>query len=278
MTDPLADAVALLRSELSSDSTADRAGPSLDRITVGDRVVLVEVTGPDGATAGVAHRPDGHPLSTADLTVERLLRAAASADAAGLLERALGIATVNALSAPLVDWRDGDPMALLDAAVERVATVGLFGPAFRKFDGVEVRVIERGPIDELPVETPAGVRVRTFTPDRTDAAMADAEVVFVTGSAFIYGGVGRYLDAAPADATVVAIGATASFLPEPLFSAGVDVVAGASVTDVDRVRSAVDAGDCGTDLHDAGLRKGYVAAGKPSGVQLETTTGGEPNL
>ncbi|WP_435182703.1 Rossmann-like domain-containing protein [Halobellus sp. EA9] len=181
-------------------------------------------------------------------------------------QRALGIATASALSAPLVDWQTGDPMALLDADVERIATVGLFGPAFRKFDGVEVRVIEREPIDDVP--DPDGVAVRTHTPAGADAALSDAAVVFVTGSALIYGGIDRYLAAAPAEATVIVIGATASFLPGPLFEAGVDVVAGASVTDRSRAREAVAAGACGTDLHDAGVEKVYVAGARPAGVAL----------
>ncbi|MFC6872122.1 Rossmann-like domain-containing protein [Halobellus marinus] len=271
MTEPLPEARNRLRSALSPATT-------VERITIGDRVVLVEVAGSAGKTAGLAHRPEGEPPSTEQLDVERLLEAATRdpENAADRLERALGIATMNALSAPAIDWQTGDPMALLDDDVDRIVTVGLFGPAFRKFDDVEVRVIEREPLDDVSVQTPEGVRVRTFTPAETDAAMADAEVVFVTGSAFIYGGVGRYLAAAPADATVIVIGATASFLPAPLFAAGVDVVAGASVTDVESVREAVEAGACGTDLHDAGVAKVYVAAERTAGVRLETTIEDEP--
>jgi len=67
---------------------------------------------------------------------------------------------------------------------------------------------------------------------------------------------------------VVVVGATASALPDPLFAAGADVVAGAAVDDPDAVRAAVRAGACGTDLHDAGLRKGVVAAADAAGVDL----------
>jgi uncharacterized protein (DUF4213/DUF364 family) len=261
-TGPLVEVVDRLRG-LVPESTA------VDRITVGERVVLVELTDGDDVTAGLAHRPSGDPPATEGLDLDRLLTAAASpADPDDRPVRALGIAAANALSVPHIDWRAGDPMALLDADVDRITTVGLFVPAFRKFDDVAVRVIEREPVEDPPA--PDGVRTETFPVSETAAAMSGADVVFVTGSAFIYGGIEAYLEAAPATATVVVIGATASFLPEPLFDRGVDVVAGASVADLESVRAAVAAGACGTDLHDAGLRKVYAAATNPAGVQLPT--------
>ncbi|WP_049987115.1 Rossmann-like domain-containing protein [Halobellus rufus] len=253
----------------------DAADASVEEISVGERAVLVELRVGGQETAGLAHLPPGPPPEPADRSVESLLsgvtaevdgEAAPVTRTTARADRALGIAALNALSAPHIEWRRGDPMALLDDGVERITTVGLFTPAFRKFEDVAVRVIERERIDEAP--DPAGVRVRTFTPGETAEAMTDAEVVFVTGSAFVYGGVETYLEAAPASATVVVIGATASFLPNPLFAAGVDVVAGAAVTDAAGVRAALGAGACGTDLHDAGLQKVYVARETTSGLQL----------
>ncbi len=259
MTDPLAAVTARLK------SAADRA--TLDRVTVGDAAVVVELVTPDASSAGLAHRPPG---SVSDALPEpaTLLSWATSAPD-GSTERALGVATCNALSAPRISWRPGDPMALAAADVDTVVTVGLFRPAFRKFADVTVRVIERDPIGD--VSSPAHVTVESFIPAETTTAMAGAEVVFVTGSAFVYGGAADYLAAAPADATVVVMGATASFLPAPLFAAGVDVVAGAAVSDPAPVRAAVRSGACGTDLHDAGVRKVYVAAsGAPARLTLDT--------
>ncbi|MFD1599525.1 Rossmann-like domain-containing protein [Halobellus rarus] len=271
------------------DAVRDRLRPrvteatSVKRVTVGDAAVLVELTDGESTAAGLAHRPPGDPPETTGWTVESLLAGVsedvADGTSASVTEdgskdrtaRALGIATMNALSAPIVDWRAGDPMALLSDDVERIVTVGLFAPAFRKFDDVTVNVIEREEIESVP--DPDGVRVEVFTPDETDAAMAGAEVVFVTGSAFVYGGVEAYLDAAPTSATVVVIGATASFLPDPLFEAGADVVAGATVTDAAGVRAALRRGACGTDLHDAGLRKVYVARATPSRIRLDASDG-----
>jgi uncharacterized protein (DUF4213/DUF364 family) len=256
------------------DGLRDR-GPieaTVDTVTVGDAAVLVELTGPEGRLAGLAHRPDGTGPERSDPDVETLLSWAAGTENGGgnggetPVATALGLAAANALSAPHMVWRTGDPMALLDAEVDRITTVGLFRPAFRKFDDVAVSVIERDPVGE--VSTPAGVRVETVTPDATATAMIGAEVVFITGSTFVYGGAERYLDAVPEAATAVVIGATASFLPEPLFDAGADVVAGASVTEPRQVRAAVEAGACGTTLHDAGVRKVYVATDRARGVRI----------
>jgi uncharacterized protein (DUF4213/DUF364 family) len=257
---------------------ADRADRATDpRVTVGERVVLADLSDPDhGRLAGLAHRPRGGEgsVGTDGDSVADLARQATDGD--DLLERAAGVATLNALSAPEVDWRRGDPMAALSTDVEVVATVGLFRPAFRKFDDVTVRVVERDPPES--VDAPPSVTVETYRPHECERAFADADVCFVTGSTLIYGGIDRYLSAlAAADVSpVVLVGATASQVPEPAFAAGVDVVAGALVTDVDVVRDRVAAGDCGTDLHEAGVAKVYVAHPASDGLPvLELTEPGE---
>ncbi|MFB6268929.1 MAG: Rossmann-like domain-containing protein [Halobacterium sp.] len=284
------------------DARTDRERVAFERVTVGDAAVLVELA-PDGDApastaaasagdapastsdpsagdaarmAGLAHRPAGAVPERApwDELPPRALAAAVCHGAAsredglagGRLTRAVGVATLNALSAPHVAWRTGDPMALLDPGVDVVVTVGLFRPAFRKFGDVEVRVVERDAVGD--VATPESVTLHTFERDETLAAMTDADVVFVTGSALVYGGIARYLDAAPESATVVCIGATASMLPDAFFDAGVDVLAGAVVDDPEAARRAVADGACGTDLHDSGVRKVYAARERPPDIHI----------
>ncbi|WP_416838153.1 Rossmann-like domain-containing protein [Haloferax sp. DFSO52] len=280
MTDPLLPAVVDRLRTLGAPTRA-----TVESVTIGNRAVMVELSGvtdasqtegssTGGETVGLAHRPSGPAPSTDGLDVATLLEWATSAPVEGhetpgdRVSLSVAVAALNALSAPYIDWIAGDPMALLDSAVETIATVGLFRPAFRKFDNVDVHVIERDAVGD--VAAPDGVRVTTYRQADASKALVDAEVLFVTGSAILYGGVERYLDAAPATATVVVVGATASFLPEVLFDAGVDVVAGASVVDVDRAREAIRAGGCGTDLHDAGVQKVYAVrdGSSASGLSL----------
>jgi len=238
---------------------AERAAAADDpHVTVGERVVLVDLRDPaDGRLAGLAHRPPGEADGAWPSSVEALTSLSGADDP---FSRAVGVATLNAISRPLVDWRVGDPMASLSADVDVVATVGLFRPAFEKFSDVEVRVVERDPPDE--VDAPPGVRVRTYGPADAAEAFDGADVCFVTGSTLLYGGLETYLDALSAASVspVVLVGATASHWPRPAFDAGVDVVAGARVDDPERVRRRVEGGECATDLHDEGVTKVFVAA------------------
>lgn len=239
-------------------------GAVVDRVTVGDRLILVELDG--GGAAGVAHRPDG--ILDADPSSRPALDTAGWAfRSCDRPRRAVGLATLNALSVGLIEWRAGDPFEALAGDVEAIATVGLFGPAFRKFGSVEVRVIEREPVD--PPETPDGVSVSAYAPAEAETAMAGVDVVFVTGSSLIYGGTEAYLEAARRVPDVVLIGATASFVPGPVFDAGATMLAGGRVTDADAIRGRVDAGECGTDLHGEGLEKVYVTReSSPSGIEF----------
>ena len=254
------------------DALSIRAAEATDpHVTVGDRALLVECTHPEhGALAGLAHRPPGAvDASISETTVADLADEAVSAPA-GSVARAAGIATLNALSTG-IDWLVGDPMAALSADVDVVATVGLFRPAFRKFGDVSVRVVERDPGSVDGASLPTDVPTTLFSPDEADAAFDGADVCFVTGSTLVYGGIDDYLAAASAVPLVVLVGATASFLPGPAFDRGVDLLAGARVLDPDRVRERVAAGDCGTDLHDAGVQKVYCPS-RPElpGLQLPT--------
>ncbi|MFC6718969.1 Rossmann-like domain-containing protein [Natrialbaceae archaeon GCM10025810] len=260
--------------ELRSRSDGDGIDARIDRITVGDAAVMVELewAGDRRTRAGLAYRPP-HPVPRLPTDVDGLVAAALQPvkGLSGAVRRAISIAGLNALSAPYVGWIPGDPMALLEEDVSTVATVGLFRPAFGRFSDVEVRVIERraNPPPPEPEELPPDVRVSMYGPDAAVTALSGAEVVFVTGSTLAYGGIEQYLDAIEESATTVLIGSTASFLAEPAFEAGIDVVAGASVADVDAARAAVRSGACGSGLHDAGVRKGYVTTGRPAGIATD---------
>lgn len=249
------------------------AGGNVKRTTTGDRLVAIEL---EEGPIGVAHRPAG--TTDAPPPTDALALGHWAVDPPGDAERfetALGIAALNALSVGYVSWRRGDPMAALASDVERIATVGLFRPAFRKFDAVDVRVIERDSVDH--VEAPPGVTASVYEPADYDAAIDGVDVLFITGSSLVYGGTSAYLEAAADVPSVVLIGATASFLPSPAFEAGATMVAGGQVTDERAVHRAIEEGLCGTDLHDRGLEKVYVTTEpQPHGFDLDEPAAGTP--
>jgi len=237
--------------------------PTVDQVVQGENMVYVEYPGPDGSRRpGVAHSPggpfpliDGHPASeVVDLAL---------GDEPTPATRALAVATLNALSRGHIGWQSGDPMEGLDVDIDRIAMVGMFKPAFKKFEDVDIRVVERFPEDVCPpADLPSGVTVDMYGPEAAETAFADTAVVYITGSTFVYGGIGEYLAVVPPQATVVVIGSTSSFVPGPIFEAGADVVAGATVEDATAVRHGVEDGASVPDLHRNGLKKGLVGAAR----------------
>lgn len=233
---------------------------TIAEVATGREMLYVEVERPDGTReAGTVHGPD---VELPDLTGQDALAVAerAASPSADLGLRAVGIGALNALSRPFVDWRPGDPMSPDPDAVDVVAMVGLFGPVLRSYDDLEVRVLERDPDSvSLPDGLPAGVDATLHPPEAAPDVVPDADVLYITGSTLLFGGIGRYLDAATPDTLVVLVGATASFYPGPAFDAGVSVVAGAVVTDRKQVRGVIAGPNCQDELHGNGLEKVYAA-------------------
>jgi len=245
----------LLRS-IAEELGTRRAEAGVVRATIGERLVAVELDG-NCCPMGVAHRPNIGGDVTVPETARQLSRWAYEPPGDNPVAAALGLAALNARSVGAIDWTAGDPMAAVATDADSIATIGLFGAAFRKFDGVDVRVVEREPVEAI--DAPPAVSVSVHGPEEAASAIADVDVLFITGSSLLYGGTLRNLQHAEDIPTVVMIGATASFLPEPVFAAGVDVLAGARVTDPAGVRSGIASGLCGTDLHDNGFEKVFVA-------------------
>jgi hypothetical protein len=249
--------------ELLSDVRAalvDRdAQATIVDVETGREMLYVEVELDDGAReAGMVHGPD---VELPDVTGQDALAVAdrAASPSADLGLRAVGLGALNALSQPFMDWRTGDPMSPDPDAVDVIAMVGLFGPVLRSYDDLDVRILERDPDSvSLPDSLPSGVDATLHPPEAAPDVVVDADVLYVTGSTLLYGGIERYLDAAGPETVIVLVGATASFYPEPAFDAGVSVVAGAEVTDRTRVREVIAGSNCQDELHGNGLRKVYA--------------------
>lgn len=229
--------------------------PRIDSVTAGSELLLVTGEGPDGsAQAGVALNPGGPLPDVEGEPMAAVARRGIETD--DLAARAVGVAALNALSRFEPADRSADPFELLDPAVDRIAMIGLFAPVVPRMGDVRVDVIERDPDSmTVPAETPDHVTVDLHPPDAAESVIPEAGVVYVTGSTFVYGGLKPYLDAATPDQTVVVLGGTTSFDPTPLFEAGVHVVGGAAVEDLEGVRDGIRADEQESGLHDRGLRK-----------------------
>lgn len=168
------------------------------------------------------------------------------------LRRSVGVAALNALSARAMDLH-GTPGGTLvpdadalDAAGvlpdETVAMVGAFTPFIKALKNTarDLWVVDKHPgalrEDEIPLWR---------SPAEAASTLAQADVVLITGSALVEGGLGALLDAAANARCVVLAGPTASPWPPTFFSHGVDILGGVRITDGEQALRLVGEGASG---------------------------------
>lgn len=168
------------------------------------------------------------------------------------LRRAVGVATLNALSALAIE-RHGVPGgrllqgvdALEEARVQptdRVVMVGAFVPFIKALKGkvASLCIIDKHPEALNPDERPL------WRPPETAAdVLSQADVVIATGSTLVEGGTDDLLAAARGARRVVMAGPTASPWPPTFFARGVDVLGGIRVTDGPKLLQIVSQGGSG---------------------------------
>ncbi|MFW6384339.1 MAG: Rossmann-like domain-containing protein [Halodesulfurarchaeum sp.] len=228
----------------------------IDWVVEGEELVMVQTE--SGAT-GVAMRPERSlPTVEGDSAIEVIERGAHTDEVA---PRALGVATLNAIDPPMNPREGLDPFRSLSPAVDHVAMVGFFGPVFGHLDVSTVDVLERNPAAmEVPDERVEGVDLTISPPEAAPEVIPGADVLFITGSTLVFGGLGDYLSATAPDQPVILVGASSSFAPAPLFEAGVTMVGGASPRNAEDLERAITDGECESNLHDIGLQKWAVLA------------------
>ncbi len=168
------------------------------------------------------------------------------------LRRAVGIATLNALSALAIE-RHGTPgghvergVDALDAAAIRpndvVVMVGAFTPFLKKLKGrvAGLRVIDNHPEALKPEDL--GIWCSPF---KAAEALAGANVVIISGSALVEGELDELLLSTINARRVVLAGPTASPWPPTFFDAGVDVLGGIRVLDASKIMQVVTEGGSG---------------------------------
>jgi uncharacterized protein (DUF4213/DUF364 family) len=168
------------------------------------------------------------------------------------LRRAVGVAVLNALSA-LAMARHGVPGghllvgvdALEAAAVEpddRVAMVGAFVPFIK---ALKARVADLWVVDKHREALQPDELASWRAPAQAPEVLAQANVVLITGSALVEGGLDTLLAAASKARCVVLAGPTASAWPPPFFARGVHVLGGIRARDGHHLLQMVSEGGSG---------------------------------
>jgi len=184
----------------------------------------------DNSYVGLCHTPTedighSHWGRRRDFHGFKALEIARLANSFDMIERTVGIATLNALSQHLMDSEGYERQFGMDAfdamdvrREDSVAVVGYIRPLIGKLreKAREVHVFERNPQlrgDALP---------DTFV----DSILPKADVVVISGSSLANGTVDRLLELSKGARVVVFAGPTAGTLPEPFFERGVKIIAG----------------------------------------------------
>ncbi|MDD5656731.1 MAG: DUF364 domain-containing protein [Elusimicrobia bacterium] len=152
--------------------------------------------------------------------------------------RSLALAALSALSAPWLDERryravfDRDALELVriapGAAVTIVGAFHRYIDRLRGLPGIRLRVLELRPETLRPEDMPLFVPV-----ERAGQALADCDVLLITGLTLANMTLGGLLDRAKPGTRIAVVGPSASILPDALFRRRVSLVGGGVLTDPD---------------------------------------------
>jgi len=168
------------------------------------------------------------------------------------MQRSVGIAVLNALSALLIKEhgiRGGRVVKGADAldvlrikARDKLVMVGAFVPFIKKLKG---RPNELCIIDKHPKALKEDERHLWRSPASIVDIMPQADIVIITGSSMVEGGLDGILSACTSAREIILAGPTASMWPEPFFKRGVTAMAGISINDSDKLLQIVSEGGSG---------------------------------
>lgn len=174
------------------------------------------------------------------------------AGAASALQRAIGVAVLNALSAQAARRHgigDAHLVEGLDALVaadagpdDRVAIVGAFAPFIKALQG---RVARLTVIDKHPQALQPDESAVWRPPEQAAAVLGEADVVIISASALVEGGIDALLAAGAGARRVVLAGPSTPAWPAPFFACGVHVLAGLELGDPARLLQIVSEGGTG---------------------------------
>ena len=181
------------------------------------------------------------------------------------LRRAVGVATLNALSALAIS-RHGTPggelrpgLEALEAAEvepdDRIAMVGAFIPFIKVLKG---RVASLQIVDKHPEALKLEERSLWVEPGRAVQVLGQATIAIISGSALVEGGIDELLDASSGCRKVILAGPTASPWPPTFFRYGIDILGGIRVRDPEHLLAIVSEGGSGYMFEEAAEKVSIV--------------------
>jgi len=181
------------------------------------------------------------------------------------LRRAVGVATLNALSALAIS-RHGTPggelrpgLDALEAAEvepdDRVAMVGAFIPFIKVLKGrvASLQIVDKH-LEALKLEE----RSLWVEPERAAEALGQATIAIISGSTLVEGGIDELLDASSGSRKVILAGPTASPWPPSFFRYGIDILGGIRVRDAEHLLAIVSEGGSGYLFEEAAEKVSIV--------------------
>jgi len=236
----------------------------IERLVVGVFVTAVKLSNGCG---GVAYTPPeiiehaGRRVLHDYATSIRGMTAAAVAQGGdiGPFSPVIRLATLNALSVPILDERSrgcpSDDLAVYRPLVvgRRVCMVGAMIPLIDRLAELSPKAIL---VADKKYETLEEVKKATVVPlDELPATLAGCDTAILTGATIPNGSITGLLDMMSPRTAVVVTGPTGGFVPEPLFGRGVALVGTTLVTDADRTVDILSEGGGMYHLFDGCLRK-----------------------
>ncbi len=168
------------------------------------------------------------------------------------MKRSVGISVLNALSALMMreqGLRDARLFKGADALEEidfrdsdRVVMVGAFVPFIKR---LKEKTKELLIVDKHPQALKEEERYMWRSPASVAEVMPQADIVIITGSSMVEGGLDELLAMCTGAREIVLAGPTASMWPAPFFKRGVTVMGGIAINDPDRLLQVVSEGGSG---------------------------------
>ncbi|MDR4496742.1 MAG: DUF364 domain-containing protein [Candidatus Scalindua sp.] len=181
------------------------------------------------------------------------------------LKAAVGIATINALSAILFEEKTckykpssfGNALDLVKVTdKDTVAMVGAFPPFIKqiKEEAKRLFVIEKNPRivgkgDNIEIESEA----------RLEEIIPQSNILIITGVTLINHTLGPILKLAGKTSNIILVGPTASVYPEPLFKRGVTILGGVRITDASKMIHLIGEAGSGYDFFENCAEKTIIS-------------------